>query len=153
MCQTSTSGARQAVTPYLHVDQAANAIEFYKRVFHASEMIRLLSPEGVVLHCTLRLGNSRIIVAEAAPKFRSARSLGGCSVNLVVYVADCDAVFREAVSLGATVLQEPDDMFWGDRYGILADPFGQIWQVATHIEDVAPEEMNRRAATALAASR
>ncbi|MBL8230005.1 MAG: VOC family protein [Bryobacterales bacterium] len=150
MGDTSTSRGRQAVTPYLHVDQAEKAIDFYKRVFGAKEMIRLLSPDGVVLHCTLRLGDSRIILAEAGTMFQSPRSLGGCSVNMVVYVADCDAVVHDAVAHGASVLKEPADMFWGDRYGILRDPFGQIWQVATHKEDVTAEEMNRRAAVAFA---
>ncbi len=134
------------VTPYLSVNGAAAAIEFYTQVFGATERMRMPGPGDTVGHAELELGDSVIMLADEAPDigFRSPKTLGGTPVIVSVYVEDVDAVVERAVAAGATVTMPVDDMFWGDRYGKVTDPFGHEWEIATHTEDLTPEEMQRR---------
>ena len=138
-------------TPYLIVQNATAAIEFYKRALGATELMRLVDPEGKVGHAEIKIGNSPIMLADEAPTmgFRSPRSLGGSAVSLVIYTEDVDAQFRQATDAGAKVLMPVKDQFYGDRTGTLEDPFGHVWTLATHIEDVSPEEITRRAKAAM----
>jgi len=136
------------VTPYLCVDGAAAAIDFYSTVFGTTERMRMPAPEGKIGHAELQLGDSVIMLADEAPEIgvRSPRSIGGTPVTLSVYVDDVDAVFDRAVSAGATPLRPVETQFYGDRSGQFEDPFGHRWSVASHVEDVSPDEMARRAA-------
>ena len=136
------------VTPYLVVDGAGAAIEFYGKVLGATERMRLPGPDGTIGHAELQLGDSLIMVADEAPQLglRGPRAIGGAPVTISVYVEDVDGVVERAVRAGATVLRPVEDQFYGDRSGQFEDPFGHRWSVATHVEDVSPEEMGRRAA-------
>jgi len=140
-----------SVTPYLTVNDAARAIDFYKRAFGATERFRMDGPAGKVGHAELKIGNSIVMIADEMPGAgtRSPQSLGGTTCGVFVYVEDVDAAFNRAASAGAKVDMPLADMFWGDRYGKLTDPFGHSWSMATHIEDVAPEEMARRSKEAM----
>ena len=140
------------VTPYLSVNDAARAIDFYKRAFGATEVSRMDGPQGKIGHAELRIGDSMIMLADEMPgtACRSPQSLGGTTVNMFLYVNDVDAAFKQAEAAGAKVDMPATDMFWGDRYGKLTDPFGHTWSMATHKEDVAPEEMKRRMKDAMA---
>jgi len=142
------------LTPYLIVKKAAEAIDFYKRAFGATETVRLENPDGSILHAELQIGDSPLMLTDECPEMqaRSPESLGGSATSLFVYVQDVDAAFRRAIEAGATPSMEPSDQFWGDRYGRLVDPFGHVWSLATHIEDVTPEEIRERARTAFAKS-
>jgi len=135
-----------AVTPYLIVDGAARAIDFYQRAFGAEEIMRMRGPDGKIGHAELRIGDSIIMVSDEMPESgaRSPHSLGGTTAGLFLYVPDVDKVFSQAVAAGATVDMPLQDMFWGDRYGKLTDPFGHSWSLATHVEDVSPQEMEQR---------
>jgi PhnB protein len=139
-------------TPYLVIKDAARAIEFYKRAFGATEIVRMADPGGRIMHAEIRIGDSPIMIGEEMPErgARSPESLGGSPVSIFLYVDDVDALSTQAVSAGAKVLMPVQDQFWGDRYGKLVDPFGHRWDVATHKEDVSPEEMRIRAAAAAA---
>jgi PhnB protein len=140
-----------AVTPYLIIQGAGEAIEFYKRAFGAEEICRMGMPNGKVMHAELKIGDSFVMVGDEHPEFnRSPKTLGGTPVGLHLYVPDVDAAFTRAVGAGATVKMPPMDMFWGDRFGKVVDPFGHEWSIATHKEDVGPEEMGRRAQAAMA---
>jgi PhnB protein len=136
------------VTPYLCVDGASAAIEFYAQVLGMIERMRMQTPEGTVSHAELQLGNSLIMLADEFPELgvRSPKAFGGSPVTLSVYVEDVDGVFERAQRAGAKVLRPLEDQFYGDRSGQFEDPFGHRWSVATHVEDVSPEEMARRAA-------
>jgi PhnB protein len=136
------------VTPYLHVDGANDAIDFYTNVFGATERMRLAGPDGKIGHAELQLGESVIMLADEYPEMDvlSPKSRGGTPVTINVYVEDVDAFFSRAVRAGATALRPIEDQFYGDRSGQFEDPFGHRWSVATHVEDVAPDEMERRAA-------
>jgi PhnB protein len=136
-----------SVTPYLIVNGAAKAIDFYKRAFGAVELMRMPGPDGRIGHAEIRIGDSAIMLADEHPAmgYRSPQSLGGAAVNLMVYVERVDDVFGRAIAGGAKELQAIKDQFYGDRSGTLQDPFGHTWTVATHVEDVPPEEMRRRA--------
>jgi PhnB protein len=136
------------VTPYLVVDGAGAAIEFYGKVFGARERMRLPGPDGTIGHAELELGDSLIMVADETPQLgiHGPRTVGGTPVTISVYVEDVDGVFDRAVQAGATVLRPVEDQFYGDRSGQFEDPFGHRWSIATHVEDVSPEEMGRRAA-------
>ncbi len=138
------------VTPYLYLRDAARAIEFYKQAFGATELMRMADPQGKVGHAEIRIGDSPIMLAEEYPPkdCLGPQSRGGCTVGLMVYVEDVDALFQQAVAAGATVIQALADQFYGDRTGGVKDPFGQVWYLATHKEDLTPEEMGRRAAAA-----
>ena len=141
------------VTPSLVVRGGAKAIEFYKAAFGAKELGVMLGPNGGVMHAELRIGDSLIFLGDEMPEMgaRSPLALGGSPVTLNIYTEDCDAVFQRAISAGATAVMPPADMFWGDRYGRLVDPFGHQWGIATHQEDLTPEEVDRRGREAMAA--
>jgi PhnB protein len=141
-----------AVTPYLVVHDAAGAIEFYQRAFGAKETMRMDGPPGKIAHAELKISDSMIMLSDEMPGSgaRSPRSLGGSPVSIFLYVENVDTVFNRAVAAGAKADQPLADMFWGDRYGKLTDPFGHSWSLATHKEDVAPAEMARRSKEAMA---
>jgi PhnB protein len=141
------------VTPYLTLDDAAEAIEFYKSAFGAKERMRMEAPGGKVGHAELEIGDSLVMLADAFPQSttRPPSELGGTTGGVFMYVEDVDAVVKQAVDKGATVTMEVADQFWGDRFGSVTDPFGHSWSIATHVEDVQPEEMAERAKTAMAA--
>jgi PhnB protein len=136
------------VSPYLCVDGANAAIEFYGKVFGATERMRMPAPDGRIGHAELQIGDAVIMLADEFPEMgaQSPKAIGGSPVTIMVYVEDVDAVFDRAVNAGAKVLQPVEDKFYGDRSGQFEDPFGHRWSVETHIEDVSPEEMSRRAA-------
>jgi PhnB protein len=138
-----------ALTPTLTVHDAAGAIEFYKRAFGAEELYRSVAPDGQhIWHADLKIGDSPFMLNDEFPDMgdtRAPRSLEGTSVSLHLFVEDADAVFQRAVEAGATVSMPMMDAFWGDRYGKIIDPFGHVWAIATHQEDVSPEELERRA--------
>ena len=138
--------------PSLVVDNGAEAIDFYERAFGARVRGRMDAPGGIVAHAELELGSSVIMLSDAFPQStaRPPRELGGTTSSVFLYVEDVDAVFQQAVDAGATVAMPVDDMFWGDRYGRITDPFGHQWELATHVEDVDPEEMERRGREAMA---
>ena len=138
------------VTPYLCVDGASAAIEFYARVLGTTERMRMDMADGKVSHAELQLGNGLIMLADEFPEIgvRSPKAFGGSPVTLSVYVEDVDAVFERAQRAGAKVLRPLEDQFYGDRSGQFEDPFGHRWTVASRVEDVPPEEMARRAAEA-----
>jgi len=138
------------VTPYLIVSNAAGAIDFYKRIFGATEVMRMTGPDGRVHHAELRIGDSLIMLADEHPEVgaRSPQSVGGSPVSFLLYVEHVDAVAQRAEAAGAKILRPPKDQFYGDRTATLTDPFGHQWTVATHVEDVSPEEMRKRAAAA-----
>ncbi len=136
------------VMAYLTIDGANEAIDFYTKVFGAEERVRMLGPDGKVGHAELQIGDSVIMLADTFPGMGgpSPRSLGGSPVALMVYVEDVDATFKRALAAGATENEKVEDRFYGDRAGQFIDPFGHRWMVHTHIEDVPPDEMARRAA-------
>jgi PhnB protein len=137
-----------AVTPYLVVDGGAKAIDFYTRVFHATERMRMPGPGGKVGHAELTIGDATIMLADEHPEMgaRGPRAFGGAAVSLHLYVADVDATVKAAVGAGAKLLRPVENKFYGDRMGTIEDPFGHHWHVSTHVEDVPPDEMARRAA-------
>src|SRR3982750_2844714 len=134
-----------SITPYLIIKGAAQAIEYYKNVFNAIEVFRMDGPDGKVGHAELQIGDSRIMLADENPSMGqghlSASSVGGSPVSLYVYVPDCDKVIEKAVAKKAKILKPAQDQFYGDRSGFFQDPFGHLWGVATHKEDVSAEEM------------
>ena len=140
------------VTPYLIVDGAAAAIDFYTSVLGATERMRMGGPEGKVGHAELEIGDSVIMLADEHPEMDAIgpKTVGGTPVSLHVYVEDADAVFGRAIEAGAEALRPVEDKFYGDRSGGFEDPFGHHWHVATHVEDVPPDEMSKRAAEAAA---
>jgi len=136
------------VTPYLISSDATRALEFYKQAFGATEIMRMSAPGGKVGHAEIQIGDSRIMVADEAPQCNalSPQTVGGTPVSLMIYVADVDAMFAKAVSLGAKALMPVKDQFYGDRSGSLIDPFGHQWTIATHTEDLSQDELAKRAA-------
>jgi PhnB protein len=144
-----------SVTPYLVVKSASDAIEFYKRAFGAVERYRLNSPDGKsIVHTELKIGDSVFMLADEFTQVdmvgsRSPKSIGGSSVTLHIYTEDVDTVFNQAVAAGATVTMPVTDAFWGDRYGQLMDPFGHIWSIATHKQDLTPEQIEKAGEVAL----
>lgn len=136
----------RTVNPSLAIDGAADAIEFYKMVFGAKERLRMPAPGGKVGHCELQFGDSVIMLADEFPEagFFGPRKIGGTPIALSVYVEDVDKVFALALEAGATAVRQPEDQFYGDRAGQFQDPWGHRWGIATHIEDVSPEELVRR---------
>lgn len=131
------------ITPYMTVRDAARAIEFYKQAFGAVEKGVMKGPDGKVMHAELRIGDSVVMLADEYPQFGSLspQSTGGCGMGLHIYVEDADSAFDRAVKAGATVEMRISDMFWGDRYGKLVDPYGHKWSIATHKRDMSPEEI------------
>ncbi|HEV7902399.1 MAG TPA: VOC family protein [Pyrinomonadaceae bacterium] len=137
-----------SVTPYLYMNEAARAIEFYKEVFGATELFRFDAPGGKIGHAEIKIGDSHVMLADEGSESdeRSPQTVGGTPVGLLLYVEDVDAVAENAVAAGAKMLNPLEDKFYGDRMGKLQDPFGHIWAIATHKEDVSPEEMQERVA-------
>ena len=135
-----------SVTPYLFISGADAAIAFYIEAFGAEEVMRLPSPDGLVMHAEIRVGDSHIMLADAMEDagVHSPDTLGGVASSLMLYVDDVDAVYQRAVDAGATEMRPIEDQFWGDRMGTVIDPFGHQWSIATHVEDVDDEEMQRR---------
>ena len=135
------------LTPHLVVKEASKAIDFYKKAFGAEEIRRMPGPDGEsIMHAELKIGNSRLMLVDEFPEMdaRGPGSIGGTPVTIHMYVEDADSAFNRAVSAGAQVRMPLADMFWGDRYGVLADPFGHSWSIATHKEDLTPEEIRKR---------
>ena len=140
------------VTPYLIVDGGGAAIDFYKSVLGATERVRMDGPDGKVGHAELEIGDSLVMLADEHPQMNALgpKSVGGTPVSLLVYVEDADDTFERAIDAGAKQLEPVDDKFYGDRSGTFEDPFGHHWNIATHVEDVPPDEMSKRAAEAMA---
>ena len=138
------------VTPYLIVNGGADAIEFYKKAFGATELFRMAAPDGKIGHAEIKIGDSPVMLADEFPGmgYVSPKTLGGTPVTILIYVDNVDAVFPKAIASGGEQIKPLEDQFYGDRSGTLKDPFGHIWTVATHTEDVSPEEMDKRAAAA-----
>jgi PhnB protein len=136
----------QSLTPYLVIKGARAAIDYYKKVFGATERMRMDAPGGMIGHAELMIGGSLIMLADEYPDmgFRGPKAFGGSPVSLLLYVGDVDEVFKRALDAGAKPLRPVADQFYGDRMGSLEDPFGHVWSIATHVEDVPPEEMRRR---------
>lgn len=134
-------------TPYLIVKGAADAIEFYKKAFGATEMLRMPTPDGKVMHAEIKIGDSPIMLADECPEMgaRSPQTIGGSPVSLMLYVEDVDKLFAQAIAAGGKVKRPVADQFYGDRSGGLEDPFGHQWHLSTHVEDVSPEELKKRA--------
>jgi PhnB protein len=139
-----------SVTPYLFIRGAGGAIDFYKKVFGATEIVRMAGPIGQIMHAEIKIGDSMIMLADENPKAgaMSPQTAGGISVSLHVYLENVDAVVQKAVDSGAKLLRPLQNQFYGDRSCTLIDPFGHMWSVATHVEDVSPEEMKKRMAAA-----
>jgi PhnB protein len=139
-----------SITPYLIIKGAADAIKFYETAFGATELFRMAQADGRIGHAEIQIGDSRIMLADEFPemKYLGPDTLGGSSVSLLIYVEDVDAVFNQAIAAGALEQRPVEDKFYGDRGGSLVDPFGHVWHIATHTEDVSPEEMEKRAAAA-----
>jgi PhnB protein len=139
------------VTPYLACGDGAAAIEFYKKAFGAQEKFRMASPDGNIGHAELAIGDSRIMLAGDHPAmdFLSPKSRGGSTVHIHLYVKDCDALTERAVKAGAKLVRKVEDQFYGDRLGTVEDPFGHVWHLATHIEDLSMAELKKRGAEAM----
>jgi len=140
------------VTPYLISSDATRALEFYKQAFGATEIMRMSAPGGKVGHAEIQIGDSRVMLGDESPEMgaRAPQTVGGTPVHIFLYLKDVDKTFAQATAAGATVEMPPMDMFWGDRYCKVQDPFGHKWNMATHIEDLTPKEMARRGAEAMA---
>ena len=140
------------LSAYLAVVDADQAIDYYKKAFGAKERVRMEAPGGAVGHAELEIGDSVVMLSDPFPQSstKPPKELGGSTASVFMYVEDVDAVVKQAVDEGATVLMEVEDQFWGDRFGTVQDPFGHSWSIATHVEDVPPEEMAERAKAAMA---
>ena len=134
------------VTPYLTINGAAKAIDYYKRAFGATEVMRFPGPDGRIAHAEIQIGNSRVMLGDTNPQMqqRDPKALGGSSSGLMIYVNDVDAVFMRAFEAGGNVRDAVKDQFYGDRSGTFEDPFGHVWTVATHVEDVSEKELQKR---------
>ena len=141
------------ISPYLAVDDAAEAIAYYKKAFGAEETVRMDAPDGKIGHAELKIGDSLVMLSDPFPQASTTppKELGGTSASIFMYVEDVDAVVQKAVDAGATVTMEVEDQFWGDRFGSITDPFGHNWSIATHVEDLTPEEIEERGKAAMAA--
>jgi PhnB protein len=141
-----------SLTPYLIVEGGAKALEYYKNAFGATELFRM-EHEGKIAHAEMKIGDSPFMLSDEHPEmgYKGPKSIGGSAVGLMIYVDDCDAVFKQAITAGGTEKKAIQDQFYGDRSGTLEDPFGHIWTVATHKEDVTPEEIDKRLAAMAAA--
>lgn len=133
-----------SVTPYLIVKGAGRALDYYRMAFGAEELMRFNAPDGTIMHAEMQIGNARVMLADEMPDHKSPQSLGGSGGGLMLYVDDVDATFARAVAGGARSMKPVEDQFYGDRSGSLIDPFGHVWTVATHVEDVSEDEMQRR---------
>ena len=140
------------VTPYLAVDGAKKAIEFYKRAFGATERLVMPGPGDTIGHAEIEIGDSVVMVSDPFPQssIKAPTAVGATTAGVFLYVEDVDEVFKQAIDAGGTEVSAPENMFWGDRFASVADPFGHQWQMATHVEDVSPEDMAERAKEAMA---
>ena len=143
----------RTITPYLAVEDAAEAIDFYKRAFGAKEVGRMPAPDGRIAHAELEIGDSKVMLSDPFPQSSTQppKEVGGTTASIFMYVEDVDAAVKQAADAGATVTMEIEDMFWGDRFGSVEDPFGHTWAIATHVEDLSPEEIAERGKAAMAA--
>jgi len=143
-----------SVTPYLIINGAADAIAYYTKAFGATELFRMPAPGGKIGHAEIKIGDSPIMLADEAPEmgFKGPKTIGGSPISIMIYVDDVDTVFNQAIAAGGTEQRPLKDQFYGDRSGTLEDPFGHVWHVATHKEDVSPEEMEERMKSHTAAS-
>ena len=141
-----------SVTPYLAVEDAAKAIDFYREAFGAEESLRMPGPDGKIGHAELQIGDSKLMLSDPFPQsnVRPPSERGGPTASIFLYVEDVDETFERAQQAGAEVVSELEDMFWGDRFGTLSDPFGHVWSIATHKEDLSEEEMAERSKAAMA---
>jgi PhnB protein len=141
-----------SVIPVLAVDDAAAAIEFWKRAFGGTERSRMDGPDGRIAHAEIAIGDSLIMTSDQYPQSstKPPKEVGAPTSAVFLYVEDVDSVVQDAVDAGAEITMPVEDMFWGDRFGQIRDPFGHFWQIATHVEDIEPEEMERRAQEAMA---
>jgi PhnB protein len=139
-----------SVTPYLIVHNAAEALAFYGKAFGAKEMFRMPGANNKITHAEIQIGDSRIMLADEVPSMQalSPKSIGGTPVSLMIYVEDVDTVFKAAIKAGGTETRKVEDQFYGDRTGSLADPFGHVWHIATHKEDLTMEEIHHRSMAA-----
>jgi PhnB protein len=139
------------ITPHLSIKGCGQAIQFYKKALGAEERFTMPGPGGGIMHAELKIGDSILMCADEWPQgpVKSPTSAGGSTVCLALYVNDCDAAFKRAVDAGATAVMPPMNMFWGDRYAQVKDPFGHVWSFSTHVEDVPPSEIPKRAAEAM----
>jgi PhnB protein len=137
-----------AVTPYLIVHDAAKALEFYKKAFGAVELMRFPGPGGKIMHAEVKIGDSPVMLADEMPDggYVGPKTLGGAGVSMMLYVEDVDSRFKQAVAAGATVKREVEDQFYGDRVGTIVDPFGHVWSISTHKEDLTMDEIQKRMA-------
>ena len=135
-----------SVTPYLIVQGAAKAIDFYKKAFGATEIMRFPGPNNTIAHAEIKIGDSPIMLSDEQHGYRSPQGYGGSPISLMVYVENVDKVFKQAVDSGAKSVRDVADQFYGDRVGTLTDPFGHTWSIGTHVEDVSMEEMQKRMA-------
>ena len=140
-----------SITPYLFVRSAASAIDFYKNAFGATEIVRMAGSNGKITHAEMKIGDSIVMLADENPQtgVMSPQTVGGFSSGLHIYVENVDAIIQKAIESGAKLLRPIKDQFYGDRSGSLLDPFGHMWSVATHVEDVSPEEMKKRMTAAM----
>ena len=154
MSVTAIPDGYHSVTPYLIISGAADAIDYYQKAFGAIELMRMPAPGGKIGHAEIKIGDSPIMLADEFPEmgYKSPQTLGGSPVSIMIYVADVDAVFKQAIAAGGKEQRPVKDQFYGDRMGTLEDPFGHVWHVATHKEDVPAEEMERRASAHTAAA-
>lgn len=146
------SSCMRSITPHLICDGAADAIEFYKKAFGAEEMMRLPGPNGRLMHGSVRIGDSMVMLVDEVPEWGTLgpKALKGSPVTIHLMVDDVDAIFAQAVDAGATVKMPVADMFWGDRYGLVVDPFGHVWSIATHVRDMTPDEIEAAGREAMA---
>ena len=143
----------RSITPYLCIAGAAKAIDFYTQALGAKEIARMPGPEDKLMHAEIRIGDSMIMLSDEFAEMgncKSPKSLGATSCSIMIYVPDCDRIYKQAVDAGARGLMPPADMFWGDRMSQIVDPFGHVWSIATHVEDVSPDQVNERAAAFMA---
>jgi PhnB protein len=152
----SNANMPKGLVPHLVVDGASKAMDFYAKAFGAEEICRMPAPDGKrLMHAEMKLGDQVVFLCDDFPEYcggksRTPAALGGSTVTIHRYTDDCDAAIAKAQKAGATVTMPPEDMFWGDRYGSVTDPFGHTWSFATHIKDMTPEEMEEAAKTAFA---
>jgi PhnB protein len=137
---------------YLAVEDASKAIDFYREAFGAEEVMRMPGPDGKIAHAELQIGDSKLMLSDPFPQsqVRPPSERGGATASVFMYVEDVDATFDQATAVGADVVMQLEDMFWGDRFGTLSDPFGHVWSIATHKEDLSEEEMAERSKAAMA---
>lgn len=145
MTQAIPTG-REGLIPHLKLDRCADAIEFYKKAFGAEEVMRLPAPDGRIMHAEVLIGGQVVFLVDDFPEYcggkpSTPKALGATTLTIHRYVKDCDAAIERAAKAGATVVMPPQDMFWGDRYGVVNDPFGHAWSFATHVRDLTPEEI------------